>query len=111
MIERGEDGALLQALIDASHFDSDSLVATFLRGIPLGRLARAEDVAAALFPGLGRREHDYGRAVRGDGCVRSYPYVGRWGHPGGESSQSCCRPYGVVSRRLYASVSPSVPRA
>jgi NAD(P)-dependent dehydrogenase (short-subunit alcohol dehydrogenase family) len=37
----------LQALIDAPQFDSDSLVATFLRGIPLGRLAQPEDVAAA----------------------------------------------------------------
>jgi NAD(P)-dependent dehydrogenase (short-subunit alcohol dehydrogenase family) len=39
----------LQALIDAPQFDADSLVATFLRGIPLGRLAQPEDVAAALF--------------------------------------------------------------
>ena len=40
------------------------------------------------------------RVPCGDDRMRSYPYVGRWGHPGGESSQSSCRPYGVVSRRL-----------
>jgi NAD(P)-dependent dehydrogenase (short-subunit alcohol dehydrogenase family) len=37
----------LQSLIDDPQFDSDSLVATFLRGIPLGRLAQPEDIAAA----------------------------------------------------------------
>ena len=26
-----------------------------------------------------------------------FPYVGFCGHPAGESSKSCCRPYGVVS--------------
>jgi NAD(P)-dependent dehydrogenase (short-subunit alcohol dehydrogenase family) len=37
----------LQGLIDDPQFDSDTLVATFLRGIPLGRLAEPEEVAAA----------------------------------------------------------------
>jgi NAD(P)-dependent dehydrogenase (short-subunit alcohol dehydrogenase family) len=37
----------LQGLIDDPQFDSDTLVATFLRGIPLGRLAEPTDVAAA----------------------------------------------------------------
>jgi NAD(P)-dependent dehydrogenase (short-subunit alcohol dehydrogenase family) len=37
----------LQGLIDDPQFDSDTLLATFLRGIPLGRLADPEDVAAA----------------------------------------------------------------
>jgi NAD(P)-dependent dehydrogenase (short-subunit alcohol dehydrogenase family) len=40
----------LQSLIDDPQFDPDPLVATFLRGIPLGRLAQPEDVTAALFP-------------------------------------------------------------
>lgn len=40
----------LQALIEDPQFDSDTLVATFLRGIPLGRLAETSDIAgAALF--------------------------------------------------------------
>jgi NAD(P)-dependent dehydrogenase (short-subunit alcohol dehydrogenase family) len=37
----------LQRLIDDPQFDSDTLLATFLRGIPLGRLAEPEEVAAA----------------------------------------------------------------
>jgi len=37
----------LQALIDDPQFDSDSLVRTFLQGVPLGRLAEPDDVAAA----------------------------------------------------------------
>jgi NAD(P)-dependent dehydrogenase (short-subunit alcohol dehydrogenase family) len=37
----------LQALIDDPKFDSETLLATWLRGIPLGRLARPEDIAAA----------------------------------------------------------------
>jgi len=37
----------LQGLIDDPQFDSDTLVATFLSGIPLRRLAEPEDVAAA----------------------------------------------------------------
>jgi NAD(P)-dependent dehydrogenase (short-subunit alcohol dehydrogenase family) len=37
----------LQGLIDDPQFDSDSLVATFLHGIPLNRLAEPEEVAAA----------------------------------------------------------------
>ena len=40
----------LQALIDDPQFDSESLVGTFLHGIPLGRLAETPDIAnAALF--------------------------------------------------------------
>lgn len=38
----------LQGLIEDPQFDSDSLVATWLRGIPLGRLAEPEDIAAAV---------------------------------------------------------------
>jgi NAD(P)-dependent dehydrogenase (short-subunit alcohol dehydrogenase family) len=37
----------LQALIDDPQFDSDSLLATFLRGIPAGRLVEPDEVAAA----------------------------------------------------------------
>ncbi len=37
----------LQALIDDPQFDSDTLVSTFLRGVPLGRLAEPEDIAKA----------------------------------------------------------------
>jgi NAD(P)-dependent dehydrogenase (short-subunit alcohol dehydrogenase family) len=37
----------LQALIDDPQFDSKTLLATWLRGIPLGRLAEPGDVAAA----------------------------------------------------------------
>jgi NAD(P)-dependent dehydrogenase (short-subunit alcohol dehydrogenase family) len=37
----------LQKLIDDPQFDSDTLLATFLRGIPMGRLAEPMDVAAA----------------------------------------------------------------
>jgi NAD(P)-dependent dehydrogenase (short-subunit alcohol dehydrogenase family) len=37
----------LQGLIDDPQFDSDTLLATFLRGIPIGRLAEPQDVAAA----------------------------------------------------------------
>jgi NAD(P)-dependent dehydrogenase (short-subunit alcohol dehydrogenase family) len=37
----------LQALIDDPKFDSETLRATWLHGIPLGRLARPEDIAAA----------------------------------------------------------------
>jgi NAD(P)-dependent dehydrogenase (short-subunit alcohol dehydrogenase family) len=37
----------LQTLIDDPKFDSDTLLATWLRGIPLGRLARPDDIAAA----------------------------------------------------------------
>ncbi len=40
----------LQALIDDERFASDEIVATFLRGIPLGRLAEPRDIAdAAVF--------------------------------------------------------------
>jgi NAD(P)-dependent dehydrogenase (short-subunit alcohol dehydrogenase family) len=40
----------LQHLIDDPQFDSDTLVGTFLHGIPLGRLAETPDIAnAALF--------------------------------------------------------------
>lgn len=39
--------AALQALIDDPAFDSDTLMATFLRGIPMGRLPEPADVAAA----------------------------------------------------------------
>jgi NAD(P)-dependent dehydrogenase (short-subunit alcohol dehydrogenase family) len=40
----------LQNLIDDPQFDSDTLVGTFLHGIPLGRLAETPDIAsAALF--------------------------------------------------------------
>lgn len=38
----------LQALIDDPQFDSDSLLQTFLRGVPLGRLAEPDDIAAAV---------------------------------------------------------------
>jgi NAD(P)-dependent dehydrogenase (short-subunit alcohol dehydrogenase family) len=37
----------LQALIDDPKFDSETLLATFLRGIPLGRLAQPGDIASA----------------------------------------------------------------
>ena len=37
----------LQELIDDPKFDSETLLATWLRGIPLGRLAQPQDVAAA----------------------------------------------------------------
>jgi NAD(P)-dependent dehydrogenase (short-subunit alcohol dehydrogenase family) len=37
----------LQSLIDDPKFDSDTLVATFLRGIPMDRLVEPEEVAAA----------------------------------------------------------------
>lgn len=37
----------LQKLIDDPQFDSDTLLSTFLRGIPLGRLAEPADIAAA----------------------------------------------------------------
>jgi NAD(P)-dependent dehydrogenase (short-subunit alcohol dehydrogenase family) len=37
----------LQALIDDPQFDSETLLATWLRGIPLGRLAQPQDIAAA----------------------------------------------------------------
>jgi NAD(P)-dependent dehydrogenase (short-subunit alcohol dehydrogenase family) len=37
----------LQGLIDDPKFDSETLLSTWLRGIPLGRLARPEDIAAA----------------------------------------------------------------
>jgi pimeloyl-ACP methyl ester carboxylesterase len=40
-----------------------------------------------------------------------YPYVGCCGQPGGESSQSSWRPYGVRSRMLLANRSRSTPRA
>ncbi|MDQ1655181.1 MAG: hypothetical protein QOD41_264 [Cryptosporangiaceae bacterium] len=39
------------------------------------------------------------------------PYAGRCGQPGGESSQSCWRPYGVRSRMLLTKTSQSTPRA
>jgi hypothetical protein len=38
------------------------------------------------------------------------PYAGRCGQPGGESSQSSCRPYGVRSRMLLTKTSRSTPR-
>jgi NAD(P)-dependent dehydrogenase (short-subunit alcohol dehydrogenase family) len=37
----------LQALIDDPQFDSDTLVATFISGVPLRRLAEPEDIALA----------------------------------------------------------------
>jgi NAD(P)-dependent dehydrogenase (short-subunit alcohol dehydrogenase family) len=37
----------LRALVDDPKFDSDTLLETWLRGIPLGRLARPDDIAAA----------------------------------------------------------------
>jgi NAD(P)-dependent dehydrogenase (short-subunit alcohol dehydrogenase family) len=37
----------LQEMIDDPKFDSETLLATWLRGIPLGRLAQPQDVAAA----------------------------------------------------------------
>src|SRR5207244_9953896 len=37
----------LQTLIEHPQFDSETLLATWLRGIPLGRLAAPEDIAAA----------------------------------------------------------------
>ncbi len=43
--------------------------------------------------------------------TRNYPYVGCCGQPGGESSQSSWRPYGVRSRMLLTNRSRSTPRA
>jgi NAD(P)-dependent dehydrogenase (short-subunit alcohol dehydrogenase family) len=37
----------LDAILADPHFDSDELLATWLQGIPLGRLAEPDDVASA----------------------------------------------------------------
>src|SRR5437773_11776738 len=49
-------------------------------------------------------------SVQYSSCLRHHVYGGVWGQPGGESSHSSWRPYGVRSRNVQTLPSASTPR-